>query len=191
MFAWLKRNHRDMRDCGGRSPVQQLARCNALGPHLLAIHANYLVPGDAELLAARRVNVVHCPRSHDYFRHVEFSRRALAKAGVNLCLGTDSLATVRKYPKRDLELNMFLEMRAFAKKHPGVNPRQVVRMATINGARALGLRDKVGELKRNAFADLITLPFAAKPTEAYEVAVHHSGRVTASMIAGQWAIAPK
>ena len=180
-----------MRDCGGRSPVQHLARCNALGPHLLAIHANYLVPGDAELLGRKRVSVVHCPRSHDFFQHVEFPRRALAKAGVNLCLGTDSLATVRKYPKRDLELNMFLEMRAFASKHPGVDPHQIVQMATINGASALGLRGKIGELRRNACADLIALPFAAKLAVAYRGVVHHSGAVTGSVIAGQWAMAPK
>lgn len=191
MFAWLKRNHRDMRDCGGRSPVQHLARCNALGAHLLAIHVNYLVPGDADLLARNRVHVVHCPRSHDYFRHVEFPRRALAKAGVNLCLGTDSLATVRKYPKRDLELNLFLEMRSFAARHPGVNPRQIVQMATVNSARALGLRGKIGELKRNALADLITLPFTGKLADAWAAVLHHSGQVSSSLIAGQWAIAAK
>jgi len=191
MFEWLKRNQRDMRDCGGRSPVQQLAHCNALGPHLLAIHANYLVPGDAELLARKRVSVVHCPRSHDYFRHAEFPRRALAKAGVNLCLGTDSLATMRKYPKRDLELNLFLEMRAFAGKHPGVHPRQILQMATVNGAEALGKRGKIGELKRHAYADLIALPFAGKLSEAYGAAVNHVGNVSASMIGGQWAVAPK
>jgi cytosine/adenosine deaminase-related metal-dependent hydrolase len=191
MHEWLARNQRDMRDCGGRSPVQQLARCNALSPRLLAIHVNYLAPGDADLLARQRVSVVHCPRSHDYFRHVEFPRRALAKAGVNLCLGTDSLATVRKYPRRDLELNLFLEMRAFAQKHPGVHPRQIVRMATSNGARALGLRGKLGEIKRGACADLIALPFTGKPADAYAGVMQHSGNVTASMIAGQWAIAPK
>lgn len=192
MFAWLKRNQRDMRDCDGRSPVQHLARCNALGPHLLAIHANYLVPGDAGLLARKRVSVVHCPRSHDYFRHAEFPRRELAKAGVNLCLGTDSLATVRKYPKRDLELNLFLEMQTFAARHPGVHPRQIVQMATLNGAAALGLRGKIGELKRNAFADLVALPCRAKLADTCEAVIHHSGDVVASLIAGQWAmIAPK
>jgi cytosine/adenosine deaminase-related metal-dependent hydrolase len=190
MFDWLARNQRDMRDCGGRSPVQHLARCNALGPHLLAIHVNYLAPGDAELLGRKRVHVVNCPRSHEYFRHAEFPRRALAKAGVNLCLGTDSLATVRKYPKRDLELNLFHEMRAFASQHPGVHPRQIVQMATINGARALGLRGKIGDLQRHAFADLIALPFNGKLAAAVGAVLAHQGNVAASMIAGEWAIAP-
>ena len=42
MFDWLRRNRRDMSDCDGRSPVQHLARCNALGSHLLAVHVNHL-----------------------------------------------------------------------------------------------------------------------------------------------------
>lgn len=191
MFDWLARNQRDMRDCGARSPVQHLAWCNALGPHLLGIHVNYLAPGDAELLARKRVSVVHCPRSHDFFRHAEFPRRTLAKAGVNLCLGTDSLATVRKYPKRDLELNLFLEMRAFAAKHPGVHPRQIVQMVTVNAARALKLRRKLGEFRRSAFADLIALPFAGKFADSYSAVISHAGKVSGSMIAGNWVIAPK
>jgi len=191
MFTWLKHNQRDMRDCGGCSPVQHMARCNALGPHLLAIHVNYLAPGDAELLARSRASVVHCPRSHAYFRHAEFPRRALAKAGVNLCLGTDSLATIRKHPRRELELNLFLELRTFAVRHSGVHPRQVVQMATINGARALGRHRQIGELRRHAFADVIALPFAGKLAEAYAAVVNHPGDVSASMIAGQWAVAPK
>jgi len=191
LHEWLARNQRDMRDCDGRSPVQHLARCHALGPYLLAIHVNYLAAGDAELLARKRVSVVHCPRSHDYFRHADFPRRALAKAGVNLCLGTDSLATIRKYPKRDLELSLFCEMRTFAQKHPGVSPRQIVRMATTNPAWALGLSGKAGEFQRGAFADLIALPYTGKPAEIYTGVIQHAGAVTASMIAGQWAVAPK
>lgn len=191
MFDWLARNERDMRDCGGVSPVQHLARHRALSPRLLAVHVNYLVEGDALLLARHHVSVVHCPRSHEYFGHREFPRRVLAKAGVNLCLGTDSLATVRKHPKRELELNLFLEMRAFARTHPGVHPRQIVQMATVNGARALGLRGKRGELKRNAAADLIAVPVTGKPGDSYAAVVNHTGELTASMIAGEWIIPPQ
>jgi len=64
-------------------------------------------------------------------------------------------------------------------------------MATINGAHALGLRGKAGELRHNAFADLIVLPCPEKSADAYDSAVHHSGNVLASMIAGDWAIVPK
>jgi cytosine/adenosine deaminase-related metal-dependent hydrolase len=191
LHDWLARNQRDMRDCDGRSPIQHLARCNALHSRLLAIHVNHLAHGDAELLARNRVSVVHCPRSHEFFRHTEFPRRTLAKAGVNLCLGTDSLASVRKHPKRDLELNLFLEMRAFAARHPGVSPRQILQMVTVNGARALGLRGKIGELKRNSRSDMIAVPFAGRIADAFESLVNHAGDVSASMIAGRWVLPPK
>ena len=99
MFDWLKRNNRDMSDCGGVSPVQLLARHQSLTSRLLAIHVNQLARGDAALLAKSGASVVHCPRSHDFFSHAPFPFKTLLRAGVNICLGTDSLATVRKETK--------------------------------------------------------------------------------------------
>lgn len=191
MFDWLLRSQRDMSDCVGVSPVQHLAINRLLGPNLLAVHVNYLDNGDADLLARKRVSVVHCPRSHDYFRHEAFPRRTLARAGVNLCLGTDSLATVRKRRHQEVELNMFDEMRTFATRHPGVPPRQILQMATVHGARALGLKGKAGELVCGANADLIALPWLRKFADIFEAVLHHAADVSASMIAGQWVIAPK
>jgi cytosine/adenosine deaminase-related metal-dependent hydrolase len=190
MFEWLQRSQRDMSDCGGLSPVQHLAKTGLLGPALLATHVNYLAAGDAELLARKRVSIVHCPRSHDYFRHQPFPRRALAKAGVNICLGTDSLATVHKYPRASLELNMFHELRSFAARNAGVAAERIVNMATVNGAHALGLQGRVGEVGKNAYADLIALPFAGRIREGYNAVVQHTGPVSASMIDGEWAIPP-
>lgn len=190
MFEWLKRNQRPMDDCGGRSSVRQLATTGMLGPHLLATHVNYLAEGDAALLGRRKVSVVHCPRSHEYFQHREFPRRELAKAGVNLCLGTDSLATVRKHPRANLELNLFHEMRLFAARHPGVSPERILTMATMNGARALGLSRRVGELTKGACADLIAVPFAGRVRDSFDAILQHSGTVAASLIDGRWAIPP-
>jgi cytosine/adenosine deaminase-related metal-dependent hydrolase len=190
MFDWLRRNRRDMSDCDGRSPVQHLARCDALGPHLLAVHVNYLAPGDAALLARKRVSVVHCPGSHDYFRHQEFPRRELARAGVNVCLGTDSLATVRKQRGRESKLNLFYEMRAFAARHPDVPPRQILRMTTLNAARAVGLAGKAGEIRPGAFADLIALPLSEKSPDNYTAILQCPGEIAASMIGGEWAKTP-
>jgi cytosine/adenosine deaminase-related metal-dependent hydrolase len=67
--------------------VQHLERHGYLADHLLAVHVNYLVPGDAALLERRGVSVAHCPRSHAFFRHRRFPLQELAGAGVNLCLG--------------------------------------------------------------------------------------------------------
>ncbi|MCC6822261.1 MAG: amidohydrolase family protein [Verrucomicrobia subdivision 3 bacterium] len=191
MFEWLQRNERDMADCGRGSPVQHVAGAGLLGRNFLAAHVNCLAPGDAALLARRQASVVHCPRSHDYFKHPKFPYRALARAGVNICLGTDSLATVQKTPRQKVELNLFAEMRAFAKAQPRVPPEQIIRMATTNGARALGLRSQVGELRPKAFADLIALPFAGKPTDSYAAVVAHAGPLTAGMIDGDWTLAPR
>jgi aminodeoxyfutalosine deaminase len=190
MFDWLQRSGRDTTDCGLGSPVQHLERCGLLGANLLAAHANYLAKGDAELLGRRLVHVVHCPRSHSYFNHEPFPWRRLARAGVNLCLGTDSLASVYQSRRQAVELSMFEEMRALALREPALSPAKILRMATVNGARALGLVGKIGELSAGAFADLIAVPFTGEMAEVGEALVHYQDHVRASMIAGQWALAP-
>jgi cytosine/adenosine deaminase-related metal-dependent hydrolase len=190
MFNWLQRNARDMSDCGLGSPVRQLARNNLLGENLLAVHANVLARGDAGLLGKHRVSVVHCPRSHAYFGHPPFPRQRLTRVGVNVCLGSDSLATVRKTGKPKPELNMFDEMRALAASEPELSPAEILRMATVNGARALGLAGQAGELAKNALADLIAIPGVAKSNDACPAVLAHTGPVGASMIGGQWAVLP-
>ena len=191
MHDWLQRNDRDNSDCGHGSPVAHLARNKLLGENILAIHVNYLARGDAGLLAKNKTHVVHCPRSHDYFRHAKFERERLARAAVNICLGTDSLATTRKVGKHKPELDMFAEMRAFTDADKTVSPETILQMTTVNGAHALGLAGKIGELAKNSFADLIALPFAGKISRVHEAILAHTGHVAASMIEGRWAIPPQ
>jgi aminodeoxyfutalosine deaminase len=191
MFDWLKRNERDNADCGLGSPVKHFARHKMLGENLIAAHVNLLAHGDARLLGKHRVHVVHCPRSHAYFRHPPFLRERLANAGVNLCLGTDSLATTRKTGRQKPELSMFEEMRQLADNDKNISPQEILQMATLNGARALGLAGEVGELSKNASADLIAIPFDGKIADACEAVPNHSGNVNASMIDGRWAIPPR
>jgi aminodeoxyfutalosine deaminase len=190
MFDWLQRSGRDMSDCGLGSPVRHLERCGALSGSLLAAHVNYLAQGDAALLGQRQVHVVHCPRCHFYFHHDPFPLRRLSRAGVNVCLGTDSLASVYKTRRQSVELNLFEEMRALAKNEPSLSARKIVRMATINGARALGMEGQIGELAEGGLADLVAFPFAGKVADIYDAVLHHAGDVAASMIDGEWALAP-
>ena len=190
MFDWLRRNDRDMSDCGERSPVKHLNRYGVLSENCLAVHVNYLAKGDAKLLATRKTSVVHCPRSHAYFGHENFPFGTFTRANVNVCLGTDSLATVYKKPRQTVELNMFDELRTFAAKHSRVTPERILQMATVNGARALGMAGHVGEISEKALADLIVIPFSGKIEDAGKAAVHHKGDVMGSMIDGQWAIEP-
>jgi aminodeoxyfutalosine deaminase len=190
MFDWLRRNERDMSDCGHGSPVQHLERNGALSAKLLAVHVNYLADGDATLLANRNVSVVHCPRSHSYFQHAAFPFTELTAAHVNVCLGTDSLATVYKTRKDTIELNQFDEMRDFAGKHPEVPAETILKMATLNGARALGKSGQTGEISPGALADLAVIPYHGDAADVYEAVLQHRGDVSASMIDGQWAFAP-
>ncbi len=190
MFDWLQRSGRDVSDCGRGTPVQHLERCGVLAPNLLAIHANYLEPKDIALLGRARVSVAHCPRSHFYFRHQPFPLRPLRRAKVNICLGTDSLASVWKRPRQTVELNLFDEMRALAERDAAPPPREILRMATIYGARGLGLEGQVGEITPRALADLIVLPFSGKPARVHDAILEHRGPVAASMIGGRWAIPP-
>ena len=190
MFDWLRRNGRDMGDCGLGSPVQHLERNGLLGKNLLAVHANYLTPEDIARLAKHKVSVVHCPRSHSYFKHRKFSLNELAAAGINVCLGTDSLASIHKSRKETAELNMFEEMRELAADNPDLKPDAILQMATVNGARALGLGGHAGEISPGMFADMIAVPFVGKISEASTALVHGLVNVAASMIDGHWAIAP-
>jgi cytosine/adenosine deaminase-related metal-dependent hydrolase len=185
MFDWLK-SQRDMSDCAGRSPVQQVRQCGLLGPNFLAIHANYVDSADIAALARSGASVAHCPRSHAYFGHAPFPYARLAAAGVNIALGTDSLASMRVSRRARPELNMFEEMRAFSAAHPRVAPETVVRMATRNGARALGWEGRLGGIFENALADLIAIPFDGKKEDSWAAAVHHAGEAAAVMIDGRW-----
>jgi cytosine/adenosine deaminase-related metal-dependent hydrolase len=186
MYDWLRRSTRDMSDCGVGSPVRHLARCGALGENLLAVHANYLAKGDARLLANHKVHIVHCPRSHEYFRHGRFPLRRLLRAGINICLGTDSLASVLKTRRETVELNMFDEMRTLADRETLLSAKRILQMATVNGARALGMGGRIGELSPGSFADLIAIPFSGKLSGIHDAVLAHKGDVTTSMIDGQW-----
>src|SRR5205823_1196808 len=141
-------------------------RAGVLGENLVAIHANVLTDDDIHLLGQSRCHVVHCPQSHDYFQHPAFQRKKLAAAGANLSLGTDSLATTRKVKAHPPRLNLFDEMQMLAARDRSVTPEEILRMATINGAGALGLAGKIGELSENAFADLIAIPFTGKVADS-------------------------
>ncbi|HTH47882.1 MAG TPA: amidohydrolase family protein [Candidatus Limnocylindria bacterium] len=185
MFEWLE-HQRPADDCGRGSPVQHLDRCGLLGPTQLAAHVNYLWHDDARLLARRDTSVVHCPQSHAYFRHHCFPRPELSEAGVNLCLGTDSLASTRLRPGVPPTLSLFDEMRALATADSMMTPHQLLEMATINGARALGQQGRLGQLTPGAMADVIAVPFTGKLAEATAAVVHHQGPVPAVMINGDW-----
>jgi cytosine/adenosine deaminase-related metal-dependent hydrolase len=190
MFEWLRRSGREMSDCGFGSPIRHLERCGMLQKNLIVTHANYLARGDATLLARCHASVVHCPRSHEFFRHETFPLARLLRAGVNVCLGTDSLASVNKPRRQAIELDMFAEMRLLANKHPSLSSRAILQMATINGARALARPGLIGELSNGGMPDIIALPFSRKEGHATDAVLEHRAPLAASMIDGRWALPP-
>jgi cytosine/adenosine deaminase-related metal-dependent hydrolase len=118
-------------------PLDYLHEHLAQSP-LLAAHLNYLEPRHVELLAKLPISVVYCPRASAYFGHPHNGHgphryREMIAAGVNVALGTDSILCLDT-PHR---LSILDEMRLLHRRD-GADPRVLLRMATINGAVALG-----------------------------------------------------
>jgi len=81
-------------------------------------------------------------------------------------------------------------MQALAKSTPELPPNTILKMATLNAAHALGYKNQLGQFRPKALADLITIPFTGSPAQASEIALHHTGPISSSMINGAWAIPP-
>lgn len=120
-----------------------------LGPTTLCIHAIQLSPADIALLARRDVSLAHCPLSNARHRHGAAPLSALRLAGIRVGLGTDSVASVGR-------LDCFAEARA-ARELGGLSAEAAVALATLEGARALGLEGETGSLTPGKWADLVAV----------------------------------
>jgi cytosine/adenosine deaminase-related metal-dependent hydrolase len=191
MFQWLK-GQRDMSDCGKGSPLKHVAGLGLLSPRTQLVHVNHLAEGDLEILAKSGAGVVHCPRSHDYFGHVPFEYEQMVAAGVPVCLGTDSLLSVRRSGRGGIpRLSLFEEMRSFHRTHPSVSPTELLRMVTVLGAAQMGWGGEIGELRTGCLADLAVVPYRGSAAEAEAGVVHHTGDVAGVMIGGKWILLPQ
>lgn len=131
-----------------RSPIEYLDAIGALAWRPLLIHAVHVTPSDIRRMAARRVSVAHCPRSNARLSGGVAPVPDLLKHGIAVGLGTDSLASVST-------LDLWEEMRAVLAAHgSALTPFQILEMATLLGARALGLAEEVGSLEVGKRADL-------------------------------------
>jgi cytosine/adenosine deaminase-related metal-dependent hydrolase len=158
------------------SAVQELLDRGLLDSRILAIHGNYLNDTEIDLLAQRRISVVHCPLSHRYFSHQAFPMKTHLEKGTNIALGTDSLAS-------SSSLSMFEVMRETARTFPELGEEKIFAMATLGGARALKLEGVVGEIAAGKKADIIGVsrPGQLSPMHA----IFYSKRVCFSMIGGK------
>jgi cytosine/adenosine deaminase-related metal-dependent hydrolase len=152
LFDFLKSIGRPMDDCGGHTPLSSLMHGQVLDERWIIAHLNELPEDDFDLLAgSNRFHIAHCPRSHTFFGHAPFELRRLRALGFNICLGTDSLAS-------NSSLSLFPEMRELLRKHPWISPREVLEMATVNAAHAIGQRGMLGAIAPGSRADLIAIP---------------------------------
>ena len=149
----------------GQRPLARLAELGLLTPALLAVHATQLEPVEIEQLARHGATVVHCPESNLKLASGWCPVARLAQAGVNLALGTDGAAS-------NNDLDMLSEMRTaalLAKSVAGdpaaVTAAQVLSMATLGGARALGLGEDIGALTPGRWADIIAIDLSAARTQ--------------------------
>jgi cytosine/adenosine deaminase-related metal-dependent hydrolase len=184
-FNFLKSMGRPMKDCGRETPLSLFIRTRTIDQHWIVAHLNELEADDFELLATSPTfHIVHCPRSHTFFDHSPFALKRLRALGFNICLGTDSLAS-------NSDLSLFAEVRELLHKEPGLSPREVLTMATLNGAQAIGQRDLLGTIQPGAYADLISVPNAPLATDVFETIVGFEKTVPWIMVNGAVVSTPK
>lgn len=143
---------------GGMTPGQYLDSIGFLGDDVLAAHGVWLTPAEIETFAARKTGVAHCPESNEMLASGIAPVVAMRKAGVDVGLGTDGPAGSNN------DLDMIEEMASAARLQKvgsgdpkALSARDVLEMATIGGARALGLADKIGSLEPGKQADVIVI----------------------------------
>jgi len=137
----------------GMCSINLLDNINMLGPNVLAAHCIWLSDDDIGILKKKDVNVVHCPSSNMALGAGVARVPEMIEKGINVALGTDGAASVES-------LDMWKEMRVTSLLHKSKDPRtmpalKVLEMATVNGARAMGIN--AGMLKTGCLADIIII----------------------------------
>jgi 5-methylthioadenosine/S-adenosylhomocysteine deaminase len=137
-----------------RSPVELLDRQGALDRAPLHIHCVMIDDADIEIIARRRCGVAHCPASNAKFGHGIAPLLPLVSAGVRVGIGSDSVASNNRMDILDEARLAVLIHRAVTRRHDAFGAHQALELATIGGARALGLDSRVGSLEPGKDADL-------------------------------------
>jgi 5-methylthioadenosine/S-adenosylhomocysteine deaminase len=151
-------------------PLARLDALGLVGPGLLAVHMTQLTDEEIEHVESTGAHVVHCPESNLKLASGFCPVARLLAAGVNVALGTDGAAS-------NNDLNLFGEMRTAALLAKGVGgsaaalpAATALRMATINGARALGLEREIGSIEAGKSADLVAVDLR----DAYTQPLYHA-----------------
>jgi 5-methylthioadenosine/S-adenosylhomocysteine deaminase len=164
----------------GQRPLARLHGLGLVNDHLIAVHMTQLLEAEIELCAAAGASVVHCPESNLKLASGFCPAQRLRSSGVNLAIGTDGCAS-------NNDLDMFAEMRTAALLAKGVandasafDAAFALQAATLNGAQALGLVERIGSIVAGKQADLAAVRLDALETQPiYHVIsqlVYASGR---------------
>ena len=137
----------------GCSPVRYAERIGLLARNPLLVHVNYVTDDDLDVIAGSGSAVVCCPRSHRFFGHEPHRYRDMLDRGINVCVGTDSLAS-------NESLSVLDELRFLRRQDERISGEMLLAMGTIAAARALGLEAEVGSLEIGKRADLVVVPLA-------------------------------
>ncbi|MEW5824008.1 MAG: TRZ/ATZ family hydrolase [Pseudomonadota bacterium] len=141
----------------GERPLARLDRLGLISPELIAVHMTQLEAAEIDRLAETGVSVTHCPESNLKLASGFCPVAHLRKAGINVALGTDGAAS-------NNDLDLFGEMRTAALLAKGVAgdataipAAEALRMATLGGALALGMGERIGSLEVGKQADLVAV----------------------------------
>ncbi len=141
-------------ETSGKRPLQRLHELGLVSPNLMAVHMTQLTETEIVEFAASGAHVVHCPESNMKLASGFCPVAALTDAGINVALGTDGSAS-------NNDLDMLGEMRSAAllgkaasNDASAVPAHAALRMATLNGAHALGLAEETGSLSAGKWADI-------------------------------------
>jgi len=153
-----------LRDHGER-PLARLERLGLLGPNLVAVHMTQLEESEIMALARANAHVVHCPESNLKLTSGFCPVAQLLAAGVNVALGTDGAAS-----NNDLDMMGEIQTAVLLGKGVASSPAALpaytaLRMATLNGARALGIDTETGSLEVGKSADIVALDLRDPDTE--------------------------
>jgi cytosine/adenosine deaminase-related metal-dependent hydrolase len=181
LYEFLATLGRPMTDCGATSPLRHLIENGLISEDCILAHLNELDRADLALLDDTRwrpLHVVHCPKSHRFLHHNRFPMEALLERGLNVCLGTDSLAS-------NDSLNLFSEMRTAKKNYPKLAAPDLLEMVTVRPARALKMARDLGKIEQGYLADLIAIPYKGSIDEVYEAIIDNRGPIKWMMVNGK------
>ena len=150
--------------CGMR-PLNRLHQLGLLGPNLMAVHMTQLEDGEIRLLSETGVHIVHCPESNLKLASGFCPVAKLLNNDINVALGTDGAAS-----NNDLDLmgemrTAALLAKAVSKDASALPANQALAMATLGGARALGIDEQVGSLRPGKWADITAIQLATIETQ--------------------------